>query len=164
VWTRRPAQRDRAGRAEPFHLRGVDRGDGLGQGADRLRRGCAGQVDVLLDRARDAVQRAELGIVRHGPVGRVGGREGLLGQETDDGVELGVDCFDPVQVGLDDLTAADLPVPDHRRQLDSTFTPQFAHVCPLLVEIEVTVCHRIDRGKEGSCPAGLAVRTPARRS
>src|SRR6185312_1012651 len=94
----------------------------------------------------------ELGAVRHGPVGRVGGREGLLGQEADDGVELGVDRFDPVQVGLDDLTAADLPVPDHRRQLDSTLTPQFAHVCPLLAEIEATVCHGLDLGKESGGP------------
>jgi len=91
-----PAERDRAGRAQPFHLRGVDRGDRLSQGRDPLRGRGARQVDVLLDRDRDAMQRAEPGAVRHRAVGQVGSGEGLVRQEADDGVEVRVDRLDPV--------------------------------------------------------------------
>jgi hypothetical protein len=125
-----PAHGDRAGRAQPLHLRGVDRGDRLGQGRDRVRGRGARQVDVLLDRERDAVQRAESGAVRHRPVGRVGGREGLVWQEADDGVEGRVDRLDPVQVRLDHLAAADLTVADQSREFDGTLAPQFAHAYP----------------------------------
>jgi hypothetical protein len=121
---------DRAGRAQPFHLGGVDRGDRLGQSRDRLRGGGARQVDVLLDRARDAVQRAEAGAVRHRPVGRVGGREGLVRQEADDGVEVRVDRLDAVQVRLDHLAAGDLVIADQSREFDSALAPQFAHATP----------------------------------
>ena len=117
------AQGDRTGRAQPFHLRGVDRGDCLSQGRDRLRGGGARQVDVLLDRARDAMQRAEAGTVRHRPVGRVRGREGLIRQEADDGVEVRIDRHDPVQVGLDNLAAADLTIADQSREFDGALTP-----------------------------------------
>jgi hypothetical protein len=77
------AKGNRAGRAQPFHLRGVDRGDRLSQGRDRVRGRGARQVDVLLDRERDAMQRAEPSAVRHRPVGRVGGREGLVRQQAE---------------------------------------------------------------------------------
>jgi len=121
------AEGDRAGRAQPLHLRGVDRGDRLSQGRDRLRGRGARYVDVLLDRDRDAMQRAEAGAVRHRPVGRLGGREGLVRQQADDGVERGVDRRDAVQVCLDDLAAADLAVTDHSCEFDRAPAPQFGH-------------------------------------
>ena len=144
------AEGDRTGRAQPVHLWGVDRGDRLGQGRDRLRGRGARQVDVLLDRERDAVQRAEPGAVRHRPVGRVGGREGLVRQETDERVEVRVDRLDPVQVRLRDLAAADLAIADQGRQLDSALAPQFALPSSPQTEIEATVRHRADSGKAGA--------------
>jgi len=124
------ADGDRAGRAQLFHLRGVDRGDRLSQGRDRLGSGGARQVDVLLDRARDAVQRAKAGAVRHRPVGRVRGREGLVWEEADDGVELRVDRLDAIQVRLDNLAAVDFAIADQSREFDSALAPQFAHATP----------------------------------
>src|SRR5207244_12488841 len=87
--------------------------------------------------------------------GRVGGVEGLVRQEADDGIESRVDRLDPVQVRLDHLAAADLTVADHTRELDGTLTPQSAHAYPLRVEIEATVSPRTDSGKEDvTCISG----------
>ena len=76
------------------------------------------------------MQGAEPSAVRHRQVGRVGGRQGLVRQEANDGVEVRVDGLDAVQVRLDDLAAAYLAVADHGREFDSAVTPQFAHACP----------------------------------
>jgi hypothetical protein len=76
------------------------------------------------------MQRAEPSAVRHRQVGRVGGRESLVRQQTDDGVEVRVDRLDAVQVRLDDLATAHLAVADHGREFDSALTPQFAHAFP----------------------------------
>jgi hypothetical protein len=96
------------------------------------------------------MQRAQPGAVRHRPVGRVGGGEGLVRQEADDSVEVRVDRLDPIQVRLDDLTAADLAVADHSCQFDSAVAPQFAHAYSLRVEIEATISHRMDLGEVGA--------------
>ena len=96
------------------------------------------------------MQRAEPGAGRHRPVGRVGGRESLIRQQADDGVQARVDRLDPVQVRLDDLAAADLTVADHSGQFDSAVAPQFAHASSLRVEIQATVSHRMDPGEGGT--------------
>jgi hypothetical protein len=47
------------------------------------------------------MQRAKSDSVRDRPVGRVGCREGPVGQQPDDGAHVRVDRFDMVQVRLD---------------------------------------------------------------
>ena len=54
-----PGERDRPGRAHPLDHRRVDRGDGLLERRHPVGGGRAGDVDVLLDGDRDAVERAE---------------------------------------------------------------------------------------------------------
>jgi hypothetical protein len=117
------------------------------------------------------VQRAEPGAVRHRPVGRVGGRKGLVRQEADEGVEVRVDRLDPVQVRLHDFAAADLAIADQGRQLDRALAPQFAHAFIPQTEIEATVKHRADPGKAGAtwyrgrrrCPCLGGLPDPGRR-
>ena len=71
--------RDRAGGAHALDHGRVDRGDRLGQRGHAVRGRRAGDVDVLLDRERDAVQRAEPPAAATA-VGGVGGRARLVGE------------------------------------------------------------------------------------
>jgi hypothetical protein len=65
----------------------------------------AGDVDVVLDREGDAVERREVATGGDHAVGRFGGFEGLLPQDDRDGVDRGVHRLDPPEVGLDDFQA-----------------------------------------------------------
>ena len=65
-------------------------------------------VDVLLDRDRHAVQRADVAAAGDGSIGVVGRGDGL-GEEGDDGVEVAVDGVDASEQGVEDLAAASPP-------------------------------------------------------
>ena len=128
VWMRRPevrqvraADRDRARGAQALDLRRVDGGDGLGERRDPGRRGRAGDVDVLLDRERDAVQRAAAPVRR---VGRVGGRARLVGQHDDDRVQVAVHRLDALQVRVDDLARGHLAARDQLGQFTGATAPK----------------------------------------
>ena len=85
---------NRPGAAQPFDDGCVGAGDGVGKGQDRLGGRRAGEVDVLLDGERHAVQRAEVVATDDRPVGRVSGGAGLVVEAADDGVEGRVDVVD----------------------------------------------------------------------
>ena len=126
----RARDRDRAGAAQALDLRRVDGGDRLGQRGDPGRRRGARDVDVLLDRERDAVQRA--GALGRG-VGRIGRRARLVGQHEHDRVEVGVDGLDALEVRIDDLARGDLARGDQFGQLSGTATPQLLGHDPRLL-------------------------------
>ena len=80
-------------------------------------------VDVLLHRARHTVQRAEHLVVRHGLVGAVGGGQGVVGQQADDGVDVLVHLEHTGEVGLHDLPTRHLLGGDFPGQFECSQLP-----------------------------------------
>jgi hypothetical protein len=109
--------------AEDHHPGGAQPRDDLGivlrraAVAERAVRGdLPGDVGVVLDRDRDAVERRR---IRPAPaVGRVGGNERLLGHDDPVRADLRVQARDPVQVQLGQLTGGHLTVGDERGLAD----------------------------------------------
>lgn len=84
----------------------------------------AGEVGVL-ERDGQAVQRPELLAARLTLVGGGGRGESALGVEGDDRVDGGVEAFDAVEVGPDDLTGRQLTTTDTRREVDGVEGAEF---------------------------------------
>jgi hypothetical protein len=124
----RPADRDRSGRAQALHLRGVDRRHRVGQGGDARRRRGARDVDVLLDGERHAVQRTRAGVRVRG----VRRRPRLLRHHHGDRVQVRVHGLDALQVRVHDLARGDGAFRDHPGQLDGATAPQLLGHFPLL--------------------------------
>ena len=87
----------------------------------------SGDVDVLLDADRDAVQRAERHAVGDGLVGRIGRLLGVLTEERDDGVQIAVHVLHAGEQGMQDLPARRVPTPDPVGQLQRPQLPQLTH-------------------------------------
>ena len=83
-------------------------------------------VDVLLDRDRHAVQRADVAAAGDGAIGGISRGDGL-GQEGDDGVEVAVDGVDASEQGVEDLAAGRLLLADHVRQFEGRQLPELTH-------------------------------------
>ena len=117
VWTRRP----RSGRlvrakgiAPAARIRStigrVDGGDGVGEDRHALRGRRAGDVDVLLHRARHTVERTERAPSATAPSARSAAASASSAKQADDGVEVAVDLRRRDRVRLDDLPARRLPL------------------------------------------------------
>ena len=94
--------------------------------------GVADDVDVLLDRHRDAVQQPERPSLVDRAVGGAGRPERLLGQHPDHRVQPRVDLRDAVQVGLRQLDGRDLPgrdPPGHLRRRQRPEAAVLADTC-----------------------------------
>jgi hypothetical protein len=76
----------------------VERGNRLGERFDTLSRRRAGDVDVLLDRHRDAVERSHFASASERSIRFVRGRERFLGKDPGDGVEFAVHRLDAVEM------------------------------------------------------------------
>ena len=83
-----------------------------------------GEVDVLFDGERDAVERRQLTATCDRPVGCLRGFESLLAENDRDGVDRGVHGLDPPQVGLDDFLTGRLPGSDCTGQFRGAHTPE----------------------------------------
>ncbi len=83
-------------------------------------------VDVLLDRHRHAVQRAQRVAAANGGVGAVGRREGLVGEQHGDGVQRGIDGGQPLEHGARRLVTRDAARADGGGELDGVPAPQVA--------------------------------------
>ena len=100
--------RNGAGSTGPLHERRIGGRDRFGECHDGLRRGCPGDVDVLLDRHGYAVQRTQRFARGYGAVGGVGGDESLRVHAPHDCVQVRVDLVDASEMGNDHLPAGDL--------------------------------------------------------
>ena len=101
------AEDHRAGVAQAAHRLGV----ALGYVVPRLEAACGAHADGLvgvLDRHRDAVQRAADVATCERRVRRVGRAPGRVDVERDDGVQAAVQPFDPRQVVVEQLAARHL--------------------------------------------------------
>jgi hypothetical protein len=76
----------------------------------------AGDVEDVLDRERDAVERPAALAPRQRGIGRIRLRAGALVDALHDGVDRGVDLVDPLQIGGDDLGRRDPPGSDRSPQ------------------------------------------------
>ena len=76
------------------------------------RRADVRRLDGVLDRDRQAVQRAQVRTARGAGVGGLGGDVRLVGGERHHGVDGGVEPLDAVEVELEQLAALDLTVAD----------------------------------------------------
>ena len=99
------ADRDCAGSPHPFDDRRVRRRDGIGESRDAPGRRAAGDVDIVLDGERDAVQRPQrfTGSGLAIRLDRIAAR--LFGENLHDRVDGRVDRLDPTKVCFDDLDA-----------------------------------------------------------
>ena len=130
------AHQDRAGSAQA----GCHGRVGLGHevlAAERAAGGDdAGGVVGVLERDRDAVERAELVAAGDRGVGGLGLLAGALGAELDDRVEVAVDLVDAGQMGFEHLGGGDLPGADCVGDCDKRGIGQVVHawssVCGLM--------------------------------
>ena len=111
----RLAHEDPARRTEPRDHRRVAVGDAVAPADGAGGRDDAGRVHRVLDRERDAVERAGRVTPREGRVGRPGPVAGVGGQ-PDHRVDVRVDGLDPGEAGVDGLERRDLPFANGRRE------------------------------------------------
>ena len=110
------AEHDRAGLAQPTHEGRVGGRRGTGETRDAARRRQAGDVERLLQRDRNAVQRPGVLAPSERPVGVLGLGCRLLEAVDDDGVERRVQPFGPREVRGDHLGARERARSDARCQ------------------------------------------------
>ena len=154
---------DRAGIEQVAHHRRVIRGNEAGQRGEAVRGRLSGDVDVLLDGDRDAVQRARRRPAVDLAVLLLGGAQRVFGAVRDDRVDTPVVRGDASEHRLRYLDARCLARPDHRGQLDRAPAPQTtihvpdsstpAHPSP----IRRIPCRRLRRSTRSACK-GIARR------
>ena len=83
--------------------RGGVRRDPVAPGRGTAHGDLALDLDEVLDRDRDAVQRADSMAGPDGLVRGLGGKPGVGGVDRDEGVELGFQPFDPGQVFIHEV-------------------------------------------------------------
>ena len=115
---------DRAGLAQVGDHRRVGLRDQVLVGDQPVRRRLSGLVDVLLDRHRHAVQRAEAHAAGDDRVGAFRGFEGVLRQIDRDRVDARVGGMHAVDGGLRRLDAADFAPLDRGGEVDGAPAPQ----------------------------------------
>ena len=144
----RLAHDQRAGREQPRDDDRVPRRPALGEGAHALGVPHPRDVEVVLDRDRDSVER-EAGARVVVAVGRVGVGERRLAQ-LDDRVHLRVRRLEPGEVRLEHLAPADLARPHAPRQLMRGEGVQLGHERHLERNVRFPSAVRIARCHAGT--------------
>ena len=110
----RAPEDDRARLAQRGDHRRVALGDPSAPRRDAERRRPAGDVEALLDRDRDAVERATRLAPRAARVGRLGLRLRLLPEDLRERVDAALDGVDAVEVRAEDLARGHFASREHR--------------------------------------------------
>ena len=129
----RPRERDGARGPHSLDRRRVDRSHRLGECRHALRRRTSREVDVLLDRARHAMEYAELVAGCYRPVGRVRRDPRLVIEPPDDCVQMRIDRLDPFDVCLEYFAARRVAQLDLLREFECAQLPEFAH-CSIMTQ------------------------------
>jgi len=114
----RPADEDGARRAQARDAWRVFRRDEVGQQPRARRRALARRPEVVLDRHRHAVQRAEWRARHHGVLRASGFVERALGMDEHVGAELRVEALDLIQHRVRELDRRQRTLADQRRKLE----------------------------------------------